>query len=417
MKTSTLFRFLVGDRDAILTIAASRSSFLISTLFVISAGFAREYDGEDLIHEPWHILRPLGASLLSGTTLFLLVHGAAMLRHRRATGSRPSFLIAYRTFLTLFWMTAPMAWLYAVPYERFMTPVDAVGVNLCTLGFVAAWRVVLITRVVQVIYGIHPAAAFFLVMLFADAVVFAAMTLIPTPIIDIMGGLRHSARDQLISGITFNLLILATLSAPLWILTALGAAATLKPRWPDLSSYASPPQSRGPMMVAAASLAFFIPLLPFTQPEQINRRDAERHLRAGRIAEAFTLMSDRSPSAYPPHWNPPPRLGYGESRPELDQVRDAIHAHRPADWVTEIYVAKIRRNFQTQLWLMDFDETQVKDRLEREWLDVTPDHAPTAEFLLAHDTTLTDKEREGLHHLIQAANPQPPTPTPNPPRD
>ena len=92
-------------------------SILIGVVLVISAGLAREYDGEDLIHEPWHALRPLGASLASGTTLFLVAHVAALVKSGKGEGAPPSFFRAWRTFLGLFWFTAPMAWLYAVPYE------------------------------------------------------------------------------------------------------------------------------------------------------------------------------------------------------------------------------------------------------------------------------------------------------------
>ncbi len=63
MSIITILRFLVGDRDAILNIASSRGAIWIGLLLVLSAGFPREYDGEDLLHEPWHLLLPLGASL------------------------------------------------------------------------------------------------------------------------------------------------------------------------------------------------------------------------------------------------------------------------------------------------------------------------------------------------------------------
>ena len=56
MKASTLPLYLIGSRRAILDIASSRWSLLIGAIFVLSAGFAREYDGEDLIGEPWHAL-------------------------------------------------------------------------------------------------------------------------------------------------------------------------------------------------------------------------------------------------------------------------------------------------------------------------------------------------------------------------
>ena len=53
-------------------------------LFVISAGFAREYDGEDLLHQPWHVLLPLVTSLITSLLLFVLLETAF------ATGNRGS---------------------------------------------------------------------------------------------------------------------------------------------------------------------------------------------------------------------------------------------------------------------------------------------------------------------------------------
>ena len=130
MKATMLPRYFLGSRQAILELAASPWTLLVGAIFVLSAGLAREYDGEDLINEPWHALRPLGASLASCTTLFLVVHLATLLKLGKGEGKPPSFFKTWRTFLGLFWLTAPMAWLYAVPYERFMTPVDAIAVNL-----------------------------------------------------------------------------------------------------------------------------------------------------------------------------------------------------------------------------------------------------------------------------------------------
>lgn len=62
MTIRTLFLYLIGNRQAILAIAANRSALLIGFLFVLSAGLAREYDNHDLVHEPWHVLLPLVAS-------------------------------------------------------------------------------------------------------------------------------------------------------------------------------------------------------------------------------------------------------------------------------------------------------------------------------------------------------------------
>src|SRR5262249_40492318 len=63
MSIATLFSYLVGNRSAILRIATTRGTLLLGALLVLSAGFAREYDQADLLHEPWRLLIPFAASL------------------------------------------------------------------------------------------------------------------------------------------------------------------------------------------------------------------------------------------------------------------------------------------------------------------------------------------------------------------
>ena len=69
MRVFTLIQYLCGNRQAIAEVVNCRHAVWLGLLFVFSAGFAREFDGEDLLHEPWHVALPLGASLL---TSFLL---------------------------------------------------------------------------------------------------------------------------------------------------------------------------------------------------------------------------------------------------------------------------------------------------------------------------------------------------------
>ena len=171
MGIRTLLRYLIGDRSAILDIAASRRALWVGALFVLSAAFARDYDGEDLVHEPWYLVIPFGASILSSYFLFTFSYLKVSTPDR---GPR-SFLAAYRSFLILFWMTALLAWLYAIPYERLLTPAQATAANLWTLGLVAVWRVALMVRVVSVLMGYTAVRAFFLVMAFADVVALLAL--------------------------------------------------------------------------------------------------------------------------------------------------------------------------------------------------------------------------------------------------
>src|SRR5712691_7085964 len=180
MRVRSLFLYLIGRRDAIREIGTSRQAICIGLVFVLSAGLAREYDGEDLFHEPWHLLVPVGASLLTSFILFAMAYGGS-----KAKG--PRFLAAYRAFLGLFWMTAPLAWLYAIPYERFLSPVGATSANLWTLGLVAFWRVALMIRAISVLMGYRLFAALFFVMALADVEALFALWLSPIPLIEVMG--------------------------------------------------------------------------------------------------------------------------------------------------------------------------------------------------------------------------------------
>ena len=194
MGIGTLLGYLIGSRSAILTLAGHPHSWLLGLVFVLSAGFAREYDGEDLLHEPWYLAVPLGASLVSSFLLFCVLYIPSGL-----TGaSGPPFVAAYRTFLGLFWMTAPLAWLYAVPYERLLDPVSAAYANVFTLALVSAWRVALMVRVGVVLFGLSPWAALFRVLAFSDSAALVAINFLPFSIIEIMGGVRVSEADSVV---------------------------------------------------------------------------------------------------------------------------------------------------------------------------------------------------------------------------
>lgn len=407
MNASVLPRYLIGSRKAILEIAASPWSLLIGAVLVLSAGFAREYDGEDLIHEPWHAFRPLAASLASGTTLFLLIHCVAALKREAGEGTPPPFGKAWRSFMGLFWFTAPMAWLYAIPYERFMSPVDAIAVNLWTLAAVSVWRVLLMVRVVHVVYGFGYAASFFLVMLFADVVVFTVVTLAPTPVIDVMGGLRQSERDALVSSVTLLVSVLAALTAPLWIAGSLVALFVLKPKWPDLSAVASTKTPWGPLIVAIASVVAFVPLLAMSQPQQINRREAEDLFRKGRVSEALAIMSGRSSDDYPPHWQPRP-----DTRDLLKEAIDAMLTHPPAEWVADVFAERTDRRLRHELQALpneDWDNLVRRLEIWGRFSEIDAHTRAMARFLLANDRAETDADRAALER-IATSPPRPDTP-------
>jgi hypothetical protein len=138
---------------------------------VLSGGLARNYDGAYL-REEWTVL--LHGPIVS-TMNALILYSLAFAAMRADRGVRPPFLSGALAFLGLFWMTAPMAWLYAIPYERFLSPVQAVEANLWTLAFVSLWRVLLMSRVLAVLYRAAFIPLLLLVLVFSDGVLLAAV--------------------------------------------------------------------------------------------------------------------------------------------------------------------------------------------------------------------------------------------------
>ncbi|HKB40525.1 MAG TPA: hypothetical protein VKD72_29135, partial [Gemmataceae bacterium] len=340
MSIRTLLLYLIGDRQAILTIAGDRRALWVGLMFVLSAGFAREYDGQDLLHEPWHVLLPLGASLLISFLLFTYLYWEVTPKG----GTRPRFFTAYRSFLALFWMTAPVAWLYAVPYERFLSPSGATTANLLTLGIVAVWRVTLMVRVASVLMGYPTWTAFFRVMLFADVVTILAYVFVVLPLLlPFMAGVRIPEGQLLAMSITNNVATSAFVSLPFWIIGYLWTNSR-GARWtwqlPQEAHDRVSPSSRGIWALGFSSLAIWVFVLPWTQPEQMLRHRVETDLKAGRIAEALETMSAHTPADFPPFWEPPLWISLLYFQPHIMDVMPVVVEKPPAPWVREHFLRK-----------------------------------------------------------------------------
>ncbi len=339
MNIATLGKYFVGNKQAILQIAETRGVLWLGLLFVIATGFAREYDGEDLMHEPWHLAIPLGASIISSFILYCMVWIVAACRK----GKNP-FWSGYAKFLALYWMTAPLALVYAIPVERLLTAADSVRANLWMLAIVAAWRVALITRVVSVFYRCRHVAAFFVVMLFADALAQTAISFVPMPIVSVMGGIRLTEAESVVLGTTFMIRFFGILSLPVWFI-GVWVIASCKSQPNDWQTrpiqIRSNSVGRSLWLLAFATLAIWPFVLPRTQPEQVNRRIVDSRLKSGDVSGALAYMSERESDDFPPHWDPPPRIGYGESEPDIFDVLEVINHDRSASWVRRMFVQKI----------------------------------------------------------------------------
>jgi hypothetical protein len=409
MTIATVVKYLLGSRQAILEVGNSRSAVWVGLVLVLSAGFAREYDGEDLLHEPWHLLLPLGASLVTSFLLFCLI----WLVSRGSAPEQTSFLSRYRAFLGLYWTTAPLAWLYALPAERLFSATDAVAVNLWLLGIVSAWRVMLMTRVVAVLYGVRTIWALPVVLLFADTVAVALVFLAPVPIITMMGGVRLTESEQLIQSTAVLVGLWGILTWLVWLTGTLLATTRVWSWRPDVGDSTSGSTISRPLWaLAVLSLVVWLPILPLTQPEQQLRRQVERDLRAGRTRQAVETMSAHAPDDFPPHWDPPPRLAYGQANPPPLEVLEAAGVYG-SDWVRQLYLEKVQQQIGTDYRSYFFWNMISNEELDRylAFLEQLPRHS---HFLAEHREDLaqqlkrdrTESQKERIRKLIGQDQPE-----------
>lgn len=244
-------------------------------------------------------------------------------------------------------MTAPLAWLYAIPIERLFSPAGAVRGNLMFLAIVSLWRVVLMTRVVSVVFKCRVINALVLVMLFADAVALSIIYLTPTPIFSLMGGIRLTESEQVIKSAHFMVGCGGVLTIPIWlvggfvivILSVTGRKTVCT--W-HVEASNNVRATKRVWLIAACSIAFGAALLPFAQPEQYNRWQVEHAFAKGRIDDGIRYMAQRRSTDFPLHWDPPPRFGYGDREPKLIEVLDQIALTGTTGWVRDIFVDKLR---------------------------------------------------------------------------
>ncbi|MBY0231407.1 MAG: hypothetical protein K2W96_19150 [Gemmataceae bacterium] len=115
----------------------------------------------------------------------------------------------------------------------------------------------------------------------------------------------------------------------------------------------SPAPSVPMLVIAALSLLIWLPILPFTQPEQQKRRAFERAFVTGRYDEAAALLRGHPLEEFPPYWLP--QLG---DELYLHQTNAAMLAALHEDdgpaWAVELYAARMHRGFgRGRFWVGD----------------------------------------------------------------
>ncbi|MGH7131474.1 MAG: hypothetical protein ACREJO_05965 [Phycisphaerales bacterium] len=408
MRIRSIFMFLLGDRESILELAHSRWTLLVGGLLVLSAGLARNYDGEDLVREPWYLLGPFGASIATSAGLFTLLLIIARVRGGRRAKVWASWRL-YPRFLALYWMTAPLAWLYAVPYERFTTPVHAIEANLWTLMVVAAWRVLVIARVVSILTKTQYWPVLLWTACYGAGAMFLAALVSPRPVLDLMGGLGLPPEDRMLASAMLNLTIASCFATPALLTLAVVFSRQMSPKWPPPFPSHQQVSARSPLALAAIGVLAWLPSLIVAQPEQRLRHDVEAAMDRGDVSSGLAVISAHARHEFPPGWRPPPLMGPRHSQAILPKICAEIDAHGAAPWVIDNYVRQTQEWLNRHLPMGPYNPGRlwtlgIEKRFEQ-WRDFpkTPflKSDVGVRFLLRHDPTVTPLVRERIERMLE----------------
>lgn len=353
MTARDILAFQFGRADAIRMVASSSSAIWTGIVLVLLTAFARNYDQTYIPEKPFlWFFGPLLFSLVSGTWLFLITYGlCARLKMPDVDyARRPPLWRHWRGFMGAFWMTAPIAWIYALPVERFFDSLAAAKANVALLAIVSLWRVLLMARVLQVVCSAPFVRTLLWVIAAASVEVIVLVVAGGTyskRIMAAMGGMRNSPEEQVLvrAFVQASELAFWGFLAAFFILAVWRWRGTAL-QWPALI------RSRIPVwFLAVAAIAWVL----VAWPNQFTLRrnfTLEQHIAKERWREALDLMSTHAPAAFAPARPLPPKLYELSMFQEVLGLAGALRADDPL-WV-RAHVANglaVMRQHFGEMWL------------------------------------------------------------------
>lgn len=300
---------------------------------------ARNYDQSFIGEKPFlWLFGSLLFSLVSGTWLYLVCYAVfARWRMKGNQADRPPFMSGWVCFMGLFWMTAPVAWLYAIPVERFCDPVTAAKANVLLLTAVSFWRVLLMTRVIQFLTQAPLFLALFWV-LFAAAievlVVFFFGGAFAESIMRGMGGMRNSPAEEVLLRAMGTWFSMALITVPVaGLLSLIPPGRVLQPM---------PGTNASPMPWVSLTLAtlFWVGISIVPQMQVYGNHTVEKLFAEGRVREALSYLSSQQPGNFAPARELPPKPF---ERTVFEQLPDCFGVVELVDapWVREFLIARL----------------------------------------------------------------------------
>jgi hypothetical protein len=252
-------------------------------VLVLTAAIARNYDQVFILENPWWPVGPLVFRLSqrsSSTSLFMRASSNGSVKG----GPVVDLLSQFVRFLGVFWMTAPLAWLYAIPVERFLASYPAAVVNVALLAVVASWRVWLLSRALAVLLEIQARDALLCVLLAASLELVLVSLAGCLSFVEIMGGLRHSPERILIANVT---------AFAFWggLIIAVVGALLSRGRQTRPGAVLPPPSKNGFPFFLLALLAIWMAVAVLPQREVARNFRLEHFLQEKRYADALNFLS------------------------------------------------------------------------------------------------------------------------------
>jgi hypothetical protein len=333
MKPGTILAYLFGRREAILEVAANKAALWTGIVLVLLTAIARNYDQTHISESPvlW-LFGSLTFSLVSGTWVFLVVCVSF------ATGEpedRTPLQERWRKFMALFWMTAPIAWLYAIPVERFFESVTAAKSNVFLLAIVSFWRVLLMSRVVAVVLNVHHLKSLAVVLFAASFEVFAVSLsggAFARSIAAGMGGMRNSPEEEILIGtMAFAFLNSLWIGATTFIaLLCIATHREGKPVWGRPGQSQPLRSSRWLWMVAIG----WVGLAIYPQAQLARNLQVEAFMSRGEYRAALDFMNKHESREFAPARPLPPKAYETSVFGEITELMRVIRTD-DAGWIRQ----------------------------------------------------------------------------------
>lgn len=334
----TIIRYLFGQAEAIRTVASARSALVTGIILVFLTSIARNYDQTHISESPgrW-VFGSLLFSLVSGTWLYVICYGW-IARLEMEAEKKPSYWSGWRGFMGVFWLTAPVAWLYAIPVERYLDSLSAAKANLILLGVVSVWRVLLMARVFQVLCAVRFAKALCWVLAAAAGEVLIVSffgTLATHSILKGMAGLRNSPEEDVFLAVVSWAFKISLIGGPAafvigWFVPAKGDVKPLPVTEP----------ARMPYLPLATCAAIWLVIAAFGQRKLENNVMAEHLFELKDYGAMMAFVSAKKPQDFAPSRVLPPKAYEYGSFEEVPKVIGAMTG-RESPWVRQLMVKRL----------------------------------------------------------------------------